>query len=104
MVRKVFYVEFAVNDLASIYNYISRDSIKYARLEVKKIKAFAETIKYHPLKGKFFEMVKGEEIRSIVFKQYIIFYSVGIDRINILTIHHHARLISNNPGFKDEDE
>jgi hypothetical protein len=31
--------------LASVYRYISRDSVKYAKLEVKKIKAFCESLK-----------------------------------------------------------
>jgi len=45
MVKKVVYLEIAVGDLASIYSYISRDSIKYAKLEVKKIKTFCESLK-----------------------------------------------------------
>jgi hypothetical protein len=51
MVKKVIYLEIAVGNLASIYGYISRDSIKYAKLEVKKIKAFCESLKKQPLKG-----------------------------------------------------
>jgi toxin ParE1/3/4 len=86
MVKRVVYLELAVHDLSSIYKYISQDSIKYARLEVQKIKAFAESLKYHPLKGKFFKTIKNEEIRSVVFKRYIIFYSIADIQINILSI------------------
>jgi plasmid stabilization system protein ParE len=49
---KVIYLEVAVQDLASIYKYISQDSIKYAKLEVQKIKAFAQSLKSQPLKRK----------------------------------------------------
>ena len=103
MVKKVIYLEIAILDLKSIYEYISRDSIKYAKLEVQKIKAFAESLKGFPLKGKFYQTIRGKEIRSIVFRNYIIFYVYDGNQISILTIHHHARLISNNPAFKDEE-
>jgi plasmid stabilization system protein ParE len=33
---KITYLETAILDLKSIYDYIARDSKKYARLEVKK--------------------------------------------------------------------
>jgi toxin ParE1/3/4 len=100
---KITYLETAIFDLKSIYTYIARDSKKYARLEVKKIKAFADTLITFPLKGKFYEILKGEEIRSIVFRNYIIFYSVTATHIKILSIHHHSRLLANNPAFKDEE-
>lgn len=101
--KKVIYLEIAIYDLKSIYVYISRDSVKYAKLEVQKIKAFAESLKSLPLKGRFYQTIKGKEIRSIVFKNYIIFYTFDNDQVSILTIHHHARLISNNPAFKDKE-
>jgi toxin ParE1/3/4 len=103
MVKKVIYLETAIQDLASIYKYISRDSIKYARLEIEKIKSFCESLISHPMKGRYYETKRGKEIRSIVFKNYIIFYGMEGVRVEILTIHHHSRLISNNPAFKDEE-
>jgi toxin ParE1/3/4 len=104
MVKKVIYLEIAVGDLASIYSYISRDSIKYAKLEVKKIKAFCESLKTQPLKGKFYQTMRGNDVRSAVFRNYIIFYVNGAEgQISILTIHHHSRLFSNNPALEDED-
>ena len=104
MVRKVIYLEIAVEDLASVYRYISRDSVKYAKLEVKKIKAFCESLKKQPLKGKFYQTMRGNDVRSAVFRNYIIFYVNGAEgQISILTIHHHSRLFSNNPALWDED-
>ncbi|HJP63587.1 MAG TPA: type II toxin-antitoxin system RelE/ParE family toxin [Mucilaginibacter sp.] len=100
---KVIYLPTAVQDLASIYKYISRDSVKYAKLEVHKIKAFAESIKNQPLAGKLYQTMHGKQVRSLVFRHYILFYTIEESRINILTIHHHARLFANNPAFKDEE-
>jgi addiction module RelE/StbE family toxin len=103
MAIKVVYLKTAIDDLLAIFKFISYDSVKYARLEVQKIKAFCETIKYHPLKGKEFKEIKGKLIRRVVFRNYIIFYFATEDQINILSIHHHARSLSNNPAFKNED-
>ena len=103
MVKKVIYLKIAVADLASIYSYISRDSIKYAKLEVKKIKAFCESLRNQPAKGRFYQTIKGKDVRAVVFRNYIIFYTYDNNKqISILTVHHHARLISNNLAFKDE--
>jgi toxin ParE1/3/4 len=100
---KAIFLQTAVEDLASIYKYISRDSVKYAKLEVRKIKAFAESIKNQPLAGKLYQTMHGKEVRSIVFGHYVLFYTIDNSRTNILTIHHHSRLISNNPAFKDDE-
>jgi toxin ParE1/3/4 len=100
---KVTYLETAILDLKSIYAYIARDSKKYARLEVRKIKSFVDSLKDFPLKGKFYQTIKDQEIRSIVFRNYIIFHSVSTTHIKILTIHHHSRLLANNPALKDEE-
>ncbi|MGY3213691.1 type II toxin-antitoxin system RelE/ParE family toxin [Mucilaginibacter sp. HD30] len=99
MVKKIIYLNVAIHDLSSIYNYISQDSIKYARLEVQRIKAFTESLLKHPFKGKFYKTIKGQEIRSIVYRNYIIFYKTDDSAIFILTIHHHARSIARNPAF-----
>jgi len=73
MVTKVIFLQTAVDDLKAVYNYISRDSVKYAKLEVQKIKAFADSIKNQPLSGKLYQIMHGQEVRSIVFGHYILF-------------------------------
>jgi len=99
---KIIYLEVAIRDLQSIYKYISQDSKKYARLEVNKIKLFIDSLKSFPLKGKFYETIKGQEIRSVVFRNYIIFHTVSEQQIRILSIHHHARSIGKNPAINDD--
>jgi toxin ParE1/3/4 len=101
---KLIYLQIAIDDLQSIYEYIGQNSKKYARLEVKKIKEFIESLKNFPLKGKYYDTIKDKEIRSIVFRNYIIFYIVSHSHISILSIHHHARSISSNVAFTDSDE
>ena len=100
---KVIYLAVAVQDLQSIYNYIGQDSKRYALLEVKKIKSLINSLKEYPLKGRPYGSRKNREIRAINFRNYIIFYTISEEHINILSIHHHSRLIANNPIFKDEE-
>jgi toxin ParE1/3/4 len=100
---KVTYLEAAVLDLKSIYEYISQDSKKYASLEVKKIKSFIDSLKDFPLKGKYYQTIKDQEIRSVVFQNYIIFHSITATHIKVFSIHHHARSIARNPAFKSEE-
>lgn len=100
----VIYSKIAHRDLREIYNYIRRDSIRYALKEVKAIRSAIQKLKLDPLIGRKFEKSDDEFTRELIFKNYRIIYDIIIDKqITILTIHHHARLISNNPAFKDEE-
>jgi len=48
--------------------------------------------------------LNNESLRELIFRNYRIIYQlISEEQINILTIHHHARLISNNPAFKDDE-
>jgi plasmid stabilization system protein ParE len=91
-------------DLKEIVSYISRDSIKYAQLEKKKIIDAIDRLPKQPLSGRVVPELNNDNLRELLFRNYRIIYEIVPDKqINILTIHHHARLISNNPAFKDDD-
>ena len=94
----------ARRDLKEIYDYIRRDLLHYARKEVRSIKDAIKKLKTNPFLHKRFEKSDDEFTRELIFKNYrIIFDIVDNKQIVILTIHHHSRLISNNPAFKDEE-
>jgi plasmid stabilization system protein ParE len=103
MELKVIYLQVAVQDLRSIYDYIAQDSKKYAQIEIKRIRAFINSLKEYPLKGRRYDIRKDQEVRLINFRNYMIFYSVTEKHINVLSVHHHSRLIGNNPIFKVDD-
>lgn len=47
---------------------------------------------------------ENENLREIIFRNYRVIYQiVGTTKIEILTIHHHSRLLSNNPAINEED-
>jgi toxin ParE1/3/4 len=98
---KIVYSKIALQDLRNIYDYIRRDSFHYAKKEKELIQSTIRKLKLHPLLGKRFEKSTDEFTRELIFKNYRIIYDVlPDDQINILTIHHHSRLITNNPAFK----
>jgi addiction module RelE/StbE family toxin len=101
---KVVYSKNSKQDLKEIYNYIRRDSLRYAQIEIKLITSAIIKLEFNPLLGKRFEKSDDELTREMVFKNYRIIYDIiGDKHILILSIHHHARLISNNPAFKGDE-
>lgn len=91
-------------DLKEIVDYIKRDSIRYAILEKQKIQAAIDKLPTRPLSGRVVPELNNENLRELIFRNYrIIYETVSEKQINILSIHHHARLISNNSAFKDEE-
>jgi toxin ParE1/3/4 len=92
-------------DLKEIYDYIKRDSIKYAELEKQKIKEAINKLPRQPLSGRVMPELNNENYRELIFRNYRIVYEIiSAKQINILTIHHHARHIGNNPAFWDDEE
>ena len=86
----------SVNDLKSIYDYISKDSVKYAKIQVVKIRARTSILKTYPLSGKIVPEYDDEKYRELIEGNYRIIYKI-IDqtRIDILTIHHSTRDLTN---------
>lgn len=100
----IVYSQIALRDASEIYNYISRDSVFYAKREINLIKTAIKKLKLQPLLGKKFEKSEDENTRELIFRNYRIIYDiVRSKQIVILSIHHHARLLANNPAFKDEE-
>ena len=82
----------ARNDLKAIFEYISKDSKKYAKLEILKIKSRTQVLKEQPLIGKEVIESGNIDVHELVEENYRIIYKmVDNDRIDILTIHHCSR-------------
>ncbi len=104
MELKIIFSRLALHDLKEIYNYISKDSVKYAHREVQLIRSAASKLKSNSLLGRKFEKLDDELTRELIFKNYRIIYSIAMnEQIVVLSIHHHSRLIANNPAFKPEE-
>lgn len=89
---QIRWTRLALLDLKGIYDYIAKDSRKYAKLEVIKIKTRTKILKTRPLIGK--EVIEKDDIRvrELIEGNYRIIYKIiDNDQIDILTIHHSAR-------------
>lgn len=100
---KIVWTETALSDLDNIGEYISKDSAKYAELTVLELFQSVDILETHPYAGFKVSEFKVESIRQIVYGNYRVIYEIIDDfRIDILTVHHCSRLISNNAHFKKE--
>ncbi|MES2427251.1 MAG: type II toxin-antitoxin system RelE/ParE family toxin [Bacteroidota bacterium] len=93
----------AKSDLQEIVDFIAQGSLGYAKLEKQLIiNAISQLLDFPDL-GKPFQY-RSINARQLVFKNYLIIYRYKSETVlEILTVHHHARLITNNPAFTDED-
>jgi toxin ParE1/3/4 len=89
---QIKWTRMAVEDLKSIYDFISKGSKKYAQLELIKIKARTSVLKTTPLIGKEVIEKGNSSVRELVEGNYRIIYKIiDNEKIDILTIHHSAR-------------
>ena len=91
----------ALKDIDEIAAYIAKDSIQYAEEQVKIFFERAFILEKYPFIGRRVTELKIDSVRQILCGHYRIIYEVvHKELIGIITIHHQARLLKNNPAFK----
>ena len=86
----------AKNDLKDIADYISKDSVLYAKRQVLKIRNRTNILKSQNYSGRMVSEFQNENIKEILEGNYRIIYRiVNKNRIDILTIHHSSRDLLN---------
>lgn len=83
----------AEKDLDNIYEYITRDSLYYAKQTIERIINRGKQIQAFPYSGVKVPEYNDPNIRQLWEKSYRIIFHIGDDRITILTIVHGARNI-----------
>ena len=82
----------ATSDLKDIAEYISKDSKKYAKLQIVRIRFRTKILSSQIYSGKMVLEIGNQNIRELIEGNYRIIYKVvNNSRIDILTIHHTAR-------------
>ena len=82
----------ALDDVEAICNFIARDSDHFARLFASKVFEKAKTLEAFPNAGRVVPETNQETIREIFHGNYRIIYRISRDEIQVLTVHHSARL------------
>jgi toxin ParE1/3/4 len=78
--------------LKSIADYIRLDSIKYAQLQISRIRSRTQILKTQPNAGRLVPEFENPKIRELIEGSYRVVYKVvSKEQIDILTIHHTAR-------------
>ena len=92
----------AVENLVDIGDYIGKDSIKYAKIVVKNLFISTNVLKRHPRIGRMVPEINNPSIRELIRGNYRIVYRLIDERhIDIITVHHSAGLLDNNPALID---
>ncbi len=88
----------ANDDVENIAEYIAKDSEKYASIQVQRFIEATEVLETYPKTGRIIPETNLENLRELIVGNYRIMYAVISDtRVDILTVHHSKRLLSNNP-------
>jgi toxin ParE1/3/4 len=90
----------AQNDIQNIFQYISEDSTQNAIKVINKIIAAIDSLKTYPDKGLLLNDARQISIRYLKVYKYKIVYRNYAKSVRIITIHHSARLLTNNNALK----
>ncbi len=94
MADKIRWSPRASNDLEDICNYIARDSKQYAAIFVRNIFQIIKHIPDFPKSGRVVPEYNNENIREKIFGNYRIVYRLKDECVEIVAIHHGARIFS----------
>ncbi|MBN1466336.1 type II toxin-antitoxin system RelE/ParE family toxin [candidate division KSB1 bacterium] len=90
---QIIWTHEALNRLADIEEYISKDSSERAANFVNYLIDRAETLKDHPKIGRVVPEMANKNIRELIFRKYRIIYQVFEKRIEIITVFEGHRLL-----------
>ena len=83
----------AVEDIEAICAYIERDSKTYARIFASRIVDRITALEAFPKAGRIVPESNREDVREILDGNYRIIYRLLEGEVQILTVHHSARLL-----------
>lgn len=83
----------SISDIEFIADYISKDSIKYAELQVKLFISLADKLIEFPNIGRIVAEVNKKSTREIIVGNYRLIYKIiSKSRIDVITIQHSKKL------------
>ena len=92
---KINWTPQAKNDLIGIAEFIGQNSRKYARIQIQRIRERVLQLKEYPNSGREVPELENPRIRELILGNYRIIYCIVSDeRVDILTVHHSARLLN----------
>lgn len=83
----------ALEDVESIRQYVSRDSVEYARLLVARNVQSVERLAEYSTSRRVVPELGDESVRETICGDYRVVYQYSADSVVIPTVHHGARLL-----------
>lgn len=83
----------ATEDIEAICEFISKDSIQYAKIFVQDVVNSVQRLEQFPFSGRIVPEHSNKNIREIILGNYRIIYRSRNDLVEILTIYHSSRLL-----------
>ena len=97
MAIEVKWTIYSIEDISNIAEFISKDSIQYARVQTERFFERAEILNSFAEAGRLVPEIDLPNIRELIEGNYrIIFWVISDTRIDILTVHHSSRALQNN--------
>ena len=91
---KLVWTELSTEDLKELFNYIAKDSVRYASITVNKIYNRAQDIIDNPYVGRVVPEINIKVIREVISGNYRIVYKIINEfQVDILRVYHSARLL-----------
>jgi toxin ParE1/3/4 len=98
---KIRIAKTATIDIRNIYDYVLQQSYQNAELLKQAIFQAVDSLYKFPERGQIVKEIQNPLSREIRLYKYRIIYKCSENEVVILTVHHSARLLINNPHFKD---
>lgn len=94
---KLIWTELSTEDLRHIFEYIAKDSTRYASITINKIYNRAQDIIENPYAGRIVPEINDKIIREMISGNYRIVYKiVNGFQVDILRVYHTARLLKSD--------
>ena len=102
MAVEVKWTTLSLEDIENIASFIAKDSDQYAFIQTERFFERVKVLESYPEFGKIVPEFGKAAIRQLLEGNYRIIYQIiSPDRIDILTVHHQSKLLSNNPLFEE---
>jgi addiction module RelE/StbE family toxin len=90
---KVIWSELSIEDLRSIFDYITIDSPYYAGIQIDRIVNRTEQLIEFPQSGRVVPEFNNESLRELIEGNYRIVYQLVNETVEIVRIHHASKKI-----------
>lgn len=98
MVQEIKWTTRALQDLQEIYEFIARDSLRYAQIQIESIQDIVSNLKKFPLMGHILQEFPHLPYREILVDNYRVLYKYNEEQktLYIMAVVHGKRLLENS--------